>query len=112
MMIALVLLEVLAEVVDPLSEEGDLDGGAAPVRTVELVLLDEILTIYVLNARHRPARCLPAWVLKACKQLLAVEATPKTYGEQPRRSLLPDKKSGGSEADVTGGTCGSPVRSV
>jgi hypothetical protein len=55
---------------------------------VELVLPDEILTIRLLNARHRAACRLPPGSSMAYERLLAVEPMPNTRREQPRRVTL------------------------
>lgn len=51
-MIALVACKVVAQVVDPLGEKGDLDRRAPPVAVVELMPLDGCLAFGRFHARH------------------------------------------------------------
>lgn len=51
-MVGFVGLEVALEVIDALSEEGDLDGGAAAIALVPSVLLDDALAFLLRDARH------------------------------------------------------------
>ena len=52
MVIALVTCKVVAQVVDPLGEKGDLDRRTPPVTVVELLPLDECLAFGRFHARH------------------------------------------------------------
>ena len=56
--IALVLIEVGPQMVDPLGEKRDLNRGAPMILIVDLVLLDEGPSLNRRYARHRVRYCL------------------------------------------------------